>query len=159
MLINILLADRFRCGLKLFLIVYCYSLAQLALPCCFFWHLIQERFVSVIQTNLSSSLQLIIRSKSPPLKFAHSHGFLIRQLISSFARFAVVNSSCLLCKNREHGSHLATLSASRTHAKLSGPVQCLRTMIYLSTQITSALKQETDFRRFYLTYISLCRTS
>jgi len=105
-----------------------YAMDQ-ALFSCLFWHLIQVRFVSVIQTNLSSSLQLIIRSKISPLKTAHSLGFLIRQLISSFARFAVVNSSCLLYKEREDRSHLATLSASRTPVKLSGSVQHLRTMI------------------------------
>lgn len=51
----------------------------------------------VLETYLTSCLQLFIGGQLPSLVFADSFGFFICQLVSSFTWFPVVNSSCLFC--------------------------------------------------------------
>lgn len=58
-------------------------------------------FVREPQTYLTRCLQLLIRGQLPTLKFAKLLGLFIRQLVSPFARLPVVNSSCLLCREKK----------------------------------------------------------
>lgn len=58
-----------------------------------------DEFVGeLLQTYLTSCLQLFISCQRPSLVLADSLGLFICQLVSPFARFPVVNSSCLFCQ-------------------------------------------------------------
>lgn len=59
-----------------------------------------DDFVCKLQTYLTSCLQLFVSGQLPSLIFADSLGLFICQLVSPFARFPVVNSSCLLCQRQ-----------------------------------------------------------
>ena len=58
-----------------------------------------DEFVGELrQTYLTSCLQLFISCQGPSLVLADSLGLFICQLVSPFAGFPVVNSSCLFCQ-------------------------------------------------------------
>ncbi len=75
---------------------------------------IGDEFVrKLLQTYLTSRLQLVISGQRPSLVFADSLGLFICQLVSPFARFPVVNSSCLLCQTERQQKKLLPVSKAK----------------------------------------------
>lgn len=66
-------------------------------------------------TYLTSSLQLFISGQGPSLVFADSLGLFISQLVSPFARFPVVNSSCLFCQRERKQNNRGAANSVQSH--------------------------------------------
>lgn len=85
----------------------------------------------LLQTNLTSCLQLFIGGQVPSLIFADSLGLFIRQLVSPFAWFPVVNSSCLFYQRERKQKRLLTMSKVGQELKVC-PNFCGETHLYPS---------------------------